>query len=464
MANKQVLTIERNYCENWTVRDAIREIIQNAIDTGTDLTFEESGDFQVICDNGIGVHLSDFILGKTSKRDTDAIGQFGEGMKIGCLVFAREGRQVHIQSLGKNYVFSLQFDERWQSELLTIDITDSGETRSGTQIYLQCSDEELEEARNLFLKFSPATIIESRIRDGEYYRYQIMDAPGTVWVNGLKVTEVDSVYGYNFFDKDLVNRDRSAINQSSIREAIATALTCTKTKEIMETLLTEGIEFEQSGGGKIPIEYDVMFSPSQEWRTVIHKLYGKRVCLSCGDPSVDLAALERNWVVLMLPWGLLRSLGRFIEYSTDVINKDIKKPIPLSKLKAGEKRFFERASSLATMIASEACLNTYPIKIFSNPPIDGIKIFEDEGYADHAAGIIAVSYSIIQEQDYRRFIGTAIHEYAHMNGRHTDNTRAFENDLTDIIADLGLTIVLNKEKARIPYGGLNMNLLKERDS
>ena len=114
MAERRVLTIESSYCDNWTIRDAIREIIQNGLDTGTKVSIipcnTDGKEKWEISDRGAGVKLSDFIIGRSSKRGNGSvIGQFGEGLKIGCLVLAREGRQVSILSLGKRYDFSIQW-------------------------------------------------------------------------------------------------------------------------------------------------------------------------------------------------------------------------------------------------------------------------------------------------------------------------------------------------------------------
>ncbi len=458
MAERRALTIEKSYCKEWTVRDAIREIVQNALDTGTEVMFGDSGVFQIVRDKGVGVKLSDFIIGRSSKRDNKTvIGQFGEGLKIGCLVLAREGRQIHILSNGKKFTFSMQFDETWQDELLTIDIEDTGTTEDiGTAVYLQASAEEIGQARSLFLSLNPQRVLDKG--DGGCYEI-IENNPGIVWVNGLAVTKIEALYGYNFGDKDLVNRDRTAINTWAIKNAVAKALSSTTNRTVIRQMLITGNS--KAENGKTPTEFDVTFTPRRNtWLKVIKENFGTKTCLSSRDPKTDLAALEKNWTVLALPYSFSYSLKGLIP-SADEVLKDNKKIVPLSRLSAGDKEFFLKGKEIADEIAGEAGLKVYPVKIFVDmEKKNEARLFNFNQTGYYLDGIAGICLETIQSRDLSKFVGTLMHEYTHGSCGHSDNSRDFENDLTDVISSLGLAFI-NTKRARRTQGlnyGIKSNM------
>ena len=448
MSDKRVLTIEADYCKSWTIKDAIREIIQNGLDTRTEVTFEQDGNLCEISDCGLGVKLSDFIIGRSSKQgDKEVIGQFGEGLKIGCLVLAREGRQVNIVSLGKSYDFSIQYDDTWQEKLLTIDVDDSPIKQKGTAVSIECSEEEIEQARRLFMQLNPQPVIDTIGVGSNVTGSNILETPGIIYVNGLAVTKVDALYGYNFVNrKELVNRDRAAIGHSEIKSCIAEALSYTTNVGIISNLMKTAVA---TADGRTYTEFEVMFTPRKNtWLKVIRELYGTKVCLSSHSPKVDLAATEKNWKVLELPWSFWYSLQRILPKSEAVI-KDTKRIVPFSRLTAEQKKFFKKGKGIADELAGEAGLKAYPVKIFvDKEKKDNTRLFNFDQTGFYLNGVAGICHETIKNMDLGKFVGTLLHEYVHGSCGHGDNSRDFENDLTDVIASLGLAWYTEKNKAK----------------
>ena len=462
MAEKRVLTIEADYCKDWGIQDAIREIIQNGLDTGTKIAFGLNGNLWEIVDNGIGVKLSDFIIGRSSKRDDkNVIGQFGEGLKIGCLVLAREGRQVRIISLGKSYDFSIQYDDTWQEKLLTIDVDDSPIKQKGTAVSIECSEEEIKQARSLFMQLNPQPVIDKIGYGSDVSGSEILETPGIIYVNGLAVTKIEALYGYNFHKKELVNRDRAAIGITQIKNCVAEALSYTTNEDIISNLLRTAVI--TAGKGTTPTEFDVMFTPRKNtWLKVLKSLFGTKVCLSSHNPQVDLAAIEKNWKVLELPWNFWYSLQRILPKSESVI-KDTKRIVPFSRLTAEQKEFFNKGKGIADELAGEAGLKPYPVKIFvDKEKKDDTRLFNFDQTGYYLNGVAGVCHETIKNRDLGKFVGTLLHEYTHGNCGHDDNSRDFENDLTDVISSLGLALITEKRKAK--RVGLNYGLKRDLTS
>ena len=434
MAEQKKLTIEKEYCSTWVISDAIREVLQNAIDTKTDVSITQNGEGWEVRDSGVGVKLSDFLLGRSSKQgDVEAIGQFGEGLKIACLVLARNSRVIVVEALGKKYKFSFQYDKEWESQLLTIDI-ETSTLASGTLVTIECSTEEMEAARRLFLRFTPQEVRESLpARKGE-----VLACGGNIYVNGLLVTKIDSLFGYNLQDKELVNRDRSAVGYEAVKEGIATVLSHIGDKDLIQTIVSTAVD-DESRSRQYAAEFSVRFIPRQlKWRQAVKDLYGTdKICLASGNSRVDVRALERHYVVLNLPWSLLHSMGRLFPNAREVV-RDKRRIIPLNQLSAAERMFYQEAKDSADEIAKEAFLTIYPLRVFvdnDNP--------EETGYFD--AGIAGICYRTIGSQDLSSAIRTILHEYAHGTSGETDNTRGFENALCDVITSLGMKLSAEKK-------------------
>jgi hypothetical protein len=433
MAETRKLTVESTYCQNWTIIDALRELIQNAVDTDTKVSFTRKGIFYEIKDNGCGVKLSDFLIGRSSKQSDDkAIGQFGEGAPVGCLVLSRNHRQVIIRSLDKQYSFSLQYDNQWGSDLLTIEIEPCS-TSTGTSVLVECSDDELDTAKSLFTKFNPPPVLAKvkGIAD-------IISAIGIVYVNGLAVTKINSVLGYNFFDKSLVNRDRAAIGYDAICTQISRTISELTNKEIIITLLKEAVHNDSS-----KIEFSVNFLPKPtQWRTCIKLLFGNRVCLS-STPTSDLAALENNWYVLKVPFSFSNSLSCMLQTSFMVTRKE-KKMIPVKALSEEAKSLLYKGKEIADEMAREAGLDTFPIKVFQDTLPKEARFYDWRGY--YCNGTVGISIDLLNAGGLSEIVKTLLHEYVHGTNGNSDNTRAFENDLCDVMASLALALVAERSK------------------
>lgn len=112
------LSITTSYVKSWTVKDAIRELLQNAIDS-EDYSYNE---YQII--NAGAITPQDFLLGQSTKQDGGYIGQFGEGLKLALLVLARNNVTVSVTSYPYCYTPSIRWSDNFQAEVLHIDITE----------------------------------------------------------------------------------------------------------------------------------------------------------------------------------------------------------------------------------------------------------------------------------------------------------------------------------------------------
>ncbi len=87
--------IARDYRPNWTMYHAIREFVQNSLDETESFEMKIVQDGLEIRDEGAGFLAADLLFHYREKPPW-ARSQFGEGLKIACLVSLRNGYPVHI--------------------------------------------------------------------------------------------------------------------------------------------------------------------------------------------------------------------------------------------------------------------------------------------------------------------------------------------------------------------------------
>lgn len=207
---KFVLTITTDYVKNWGRWEAVREILQNAIDQskregGMSIT-EEDGELIITTDSG-RLERKSLLLGYTDKKENE-IGQFGEGYKLALLVLCRLGHEVTIYMGKEIWKSTIEFHDGFQAEVLTIEIIDNN-----------FDDEVSEEGVKFIIKGLSKDVYEDKYLPELVVNTILMDHIGDVFVEGLFVCHInDMKEGYNFSsDRVKLDRDRGMVSDFDLR-------------------------------------------------------------------------------------------------------------------------------------------------------------------------------------------------------------------------------------------------------
>ena len=214
--------ISPEYVKSWDVSMAIREILQNLIDTKREFGVKGSACYNAkkgiaeVKDEGPGLQLKHLALG-VSEKGADCIGQFGEGLKLALLVFAREGRFIEVRSRNYRLTPVIQTSE-FQTETLFFEIVEDMTLIGGTTIRFECSKEELDKAKFLF----PTEFrVNGSANSLTWVVPNLISLPGgKVYINGALATELDDMlFSYHISGKaakSISNRDRTIVSRDDL--------------------------------------------------------------------------------------------------------------------------------------------------------------------------------------------------------------------------------------------------------
>lgn len=210
------LPLSRSYVRHWGVREAVKELIQNAIDSDSPFEYEFYGDTLTITSRNSSLEARTLILGATSKEgETDKIGSFGEGYKIALLVLTREGLPVYIRNGYYDWVPSFKFSENYGDEVLCITECPAERVGQGLEFVIGgLSHQQASDIRDscLLMQAEMDDVIET-------VRGDILPSrPGKLYVGGLFVCDTKLAYGYNMKPEYLrLERDRMTVDDFDVK-------------------------------------------------------------------------------------------------------------------------------------------------------------------------------------------------------------------------------------------------------
>lgn len=218
--------ITASYVSEWKLAHAVREVIANALDAETEhgakfvTKYDKAKQRLIVRNEGIKVDPKALYFGESSKRgDERFVGQYGEGLKLAMLVFARMGLDVLIKNGDDETWKPLIEEDGLGVSTLCVDITKAKRSENNFEIVIPEIPEEFwEMMQGWFLRLNkPSTVHKTSA--GE-----LIDDPdftGKIFVRGVYVvTREKYEFGYNFYNVD-TGRDRRVPSSYDIDWAIS---------------------------------------------------------------------------------------------------------------------------------------------------------------------------------------------------------------------------------------------------
>jgi hypothetical protein len=197
--------ITANYMSHWTIKQATRELLQNALDSGEYIIQDGTcGEVNIVNRLYKPVTLDELtLLGETDKHDKSSIGRFGEGFKLAMLVFARSKAQVDIVvQIGECFIVPRIINNRFCLEVEKAETLPDAAYFSVSLRYLGVEDD----IDSLLLKRHRVTEVFDNGAGCSAYL-----PGGKLFVGGMFVCNTEMKYSYNFHPSKLkLDRDRNS--------------------------------------------------------------------------------------------------------------------------------------------------------------------------------------------------------------------------------------------------------------
>ena len=240
--------------EHWSVAQAVRELLANALDEhllgyGPEPQIVEGVDTWRIHDFGRGLRHEHLTQNENpEKLASDAvIGRFGVGLKDALAVLDRAGVEVELHSRWSTITTAWHpkagFPDTKTLHAIVRAPVDPAMT--GTTVVLRgVTDAEMDEARSFFLRWNGETVL------GTTDYGSVLEGPGRVYVRGLRVAEDDDLlFSYDITRLNArltraLNRERANVGRSAYSERIKDILLASFSPAVAGPLTDDLAAFE----------------------------------------------------------------------------------------------------------------------------------------------------------------------------------------------------------------------------
>lgn len=205
------LPLGREYVRHWGMAEAIREILQNALDSESPFEYDFAEDTLCVHSRYTTLPPSTLLLGQTTKAESvDTIGSFGEGYKIALLVLTRLDYKVKVFNGGRVWTPMFRRSRMFEADVLCIDDVSADEACEGLTFSIGgLSPQDLQAIRDSCLHMQDKI---GEVMHTQYGRI-LRERPGKLYVGGLYVCDTELKFGYDIKPQYLqLERDRQTVS------------------------------------------------------------------------------------------------------------------------------------------------------------------------------------------------------------------------------------------------------------
>lgn len=264
---KLELSIKTDYLPSWGAWHGIRELVQNAkdaeVEQKTAMVVDWSKDFLRIENDGAILPHEALLFGHTTKAgNTELIGKFGEGLKLGVLALVRAGFPVKIRSGCEVWVPSIQKSEKFNANVLVFDITGGRKPEHRVRVEVGNITEETWEGMKWKFRFLDKKEGDVEAVETSHGTLLVGEKlKGHVFAKGIYVhTDTKLEYGYDIKNVDL-DRDRKMVDPWDFRFRVRDILSEAAGKvpglvqglvNVLEKQSPEAVGFDHGGALYMP--------------------------------------------------------------------------------------------------------------------------------------------------------------------------------------------------------------------
>ena len=363
--------------EDWEIYHGVREIIANAIDEQVlsntqDIEIQKEKNCFVIRDYGRGIRYEHLTQNENEEKLSNpelVIGKFGVGLKDAMATFDRHKIIIMIKSKFGDITIDKSSKHGFE-DIVTLHAIISSPSEPdmvGTKVILDgCTKEDIEKAKNLFLKFSGEEMLE-KTQYGEILKKSSLSK---IYINGIKVAEEDNfLFSYNITSltstmRKALNRERTHVGRTAYTDRIKSILLSSNTESVAR-LLVEDLEGYQRGTEHDEMKYiDVAVHACKILNTSSSVVFVTPQQLQYNTAIVDNARQD-GLSIVVVPETISQKIRNVEDISGNIIrdldlyntewNQSFEfKFVKLNELTGSEREIFDKTSKIFDLIGGKS--------------------------------------------------------------------------------------------------------------
>ncbi len=325
MSKTYELSLTKDYVANWGFVQAVRELLQNAIDNPNPMCFDYVDGTLMITSVGSSLSTESLLLGATTKSDSPStIGSFGEGYKIAVLVLTRLGKAVKIYNSKVIWTPEIKRSKVF-GNIETLHVHEQTHFGSSKDLVFEIknvSESERDDVVKSCLQLQDEESIGT-VRHTSFGKI-LMDQPSKLYVNGLYVCDTELKFGYDMKPEHLkLERDRQTVSSFDLQYKTTQMWLETGDWPFVANLLMENTK---------DVAYAQYFS-NKDLTDKLVEVFDttKSVVAVCDDMSMQEAKKAGNIDVKIVPSAVFAILNNDDDYKSRV--KTVPEITPYARLK-----------------------------------------------------------------------------------------------------------------------------------
>lgn len=437
--------------QEWGEWEAIRDIVQNALDEAEAYSYGYDQDGFWISDEGKGVAVADFLLGPPKLKPDWARGKFGEGMKIASLALIRKGYSVYVETVGRElYLVFLEQKVDGAAHTLAALWRPDGKTRGTTFHIIGYWGSDFADRfavnipRHHILWETPSPITKPKQRFNQLIKYPA----GRIYARDIYMRDIKSPYSYNLWGFDMAPDRHGPQNESHLwidmarlwchvadPDLLENFIKMVSDPPITETEESREIRMDMWAMGRDPttnkpyIEY--MEENAEIWKEAWSRVFGDNSVLRT-SPRWDSTVRHLGYISRDVSWGVQGAMATVITTDEELVRTSQKR-LSEAQIIPDERLTPQQLAHLK--------LARVITQFFRYPPVSGVYAAFIPPASDRVrtAGMysrttMTIYISVDQLETASKTVDTVIHELAHHLSGAEDLEQAHSEWMTHVAA------------------------------
>jgi len=454
--------------QEWGEWEAIRDIVQNALDEAESYSWGYDDDGLWISDQGKGVAIADFLLGPPKLKPDYARGKFGEGMKIAALALVRRGYSVHIDTVRRElWIIFLGQKIDGKAETLAAMWQPNGRP-GGTRFhiigYFGTAFEDrfaVNIPKSSIVAQVPSPLAEPIRRYNQLINHAFPTG-SRIFARDIYMRDINSLYSYNLWGFDMAPDRHGPKHERDMWVDIGRLWACVDDVKLLEIFMqfvreppvveveeSRNVSMDSWGMGAEPVSgkryIEFIEEHAHSWQWAWNRNFGDNAVIRTSD-RWDSTVKHLGYIPVGVQWGVRDALSRVITTDEELVKASQERLrdvdiIPDGRLTSRQLAHLKLARAIADEISPYRPVSGVHAAIIP-PASDRVRTAGMYGRTTQEIYI-----SADQLQRGKSTVDTVIHELAHHQSGAEDLEEAHSEAMTSIAARV---VVTTAERAYDP--------------